>query len=117
MEYYVLLELFKKKYDYFYIGLTFDSIINFIDEVEKKLDKDGIILIDQLLTTGNGKNRFLKFSVSNGKIDFSSAENLEVEFEYYQLAYNKLREHPEFVLNSILTNEQKEKILSGDVFQ
>ena len=49
---------------WFVIGLTYKSILEYLPLIQKEIEKDylftGAILIDQLLSAGNGKNRFIQ---------------------------------------------------------
>ena len=58
---------------WFVIGLTYKSILEYLPLIQKEIEKDylftGAVLIDQLLSAGNGKNRFIQCVVKNGKID------------------------------------------------
>lgn len=99
--------------------LTYESILNYVEMVQSDLVKEGIyygiILIDQLLVTGNGKNRFLALRLKDGKLMFDTAINVVADVYYRLLTSNALRTNPMSLKNSILTQEQKSKILSGGV--
>jgi hypothetical protein len=84
-------------------------------ELQSKGILDGDILIDQLMITGNNKNRFLSLRMSDGIIDLSSARNVNVEQLYHQLTSSELRENAPLLKNSVLSSKQISMILGGCV--
>lgn len=106
-------------YDKFLLCLTYHSLLYCLPEIEEALQKgprQGKILIDHLLTTGNCHNRFLECDFKDGKLDFSSAKNVSPNPNFRQLTVNLLRRKPEAFENSILTRAQKEKVREGIAF-
>lgn len=115
---YIIKNLHSRFYSKFLLCLTFESIITYLDKIENDpeiISQSGELLIDQLLVTGNGYNRFVKCSFSNGEIDLVSAKNVIPAIEYRQLSVKLLQENYEYVYNSILTEEQRKMILNGEV--
>ena len=61
MKEYTICKLKNREYDGFLLCLTFDSIISYLMTIESEdiiSNSKGVLLIDQLLVTGNGSNRF-----------------------------------------------------------
>lgn len=73
-------------YDRLVLCLTFESLLTYIKKIECSLsgtETDEIILIDQLLITGDGANRFMSCLFKNGKLDFRTAHTV-IPAEYYR---------------------------------
>lgn len=73
-------------YDRLVLCLTFESLLTYIKKIECSLsgtDTDETILIDQLLITGDGANRFMSCLFKNGKLDFRTAHTV-IPAEYYR---------------------------------
>lgn len=119
MSEYVVLPANGKEYDRLVLCLSFKSLLSYIRKIEDTLAldaKEERILIDQLLVTGNGTNRFLSCEFANGKIDFATAR-IVVPDEYYRKeAIVWLHDHYSYVENSILTEEQRQKIRNKIAF-
>lgn len=93
--------------------LTFESLLSYINKIEKALsetEKDEIILIDQLLITGDGSNRFMSCLFSKGKFDFRTAHTVIPEEFYRKETVEFLHDNYCYVENSILTDAQRQKI-------
>ena len=101
------------------ICLSYESIYSYIDSLQKELNRKGIrkgnVLIDQLLITGNGKNRFLSLCIDNGNFVFTSAQNVNADYYYHQLTSSELKRNKHLLYNSILTSRQVSMILKGCV--
>lgn len=106
-------------YDRLVICLTFESLLTYIEKIECSLSRaetDGTILIDQLLITGDGPNRFMSCLFKNGKLDLSTAHTV-IPAEYYRKkTVEFLHDNYCYVENSILTDEQRQKIKDKIVF-
>ena len=93
--------------------LSHQSIATYLDEIVNHpliALKTGIILIDQLLVTGDGDNRFIECYFYNGIIDFESMHNVTPTKEAKQLSLTLLRMNYQYLHNSILTDEQRYQI-------
>jgi len=113
MHEYIILQTNVPEYDRFVICLSCESLFSYIEKIEEELSLDGKderILIDQLFLTGNGANRFLSCEFSKGKMDFEKAKNIAPEQCFRKETINWLHDHYSYVENSILTEEQKQKI-------
>lgn len=118
MKNYIMHKLDDNKYIYFLVCLTYESILNYLNSIENDIKNsclNGEILIDQLLVTGNGKNRFLKCEYTNGKINLSTAQNVNPENEYKFLSTKLLQQNFENIKISILTEKQKKLIIEGNI--
>lgn len=113
---YVIIKLNDGRYNAFLLCLTFESILNYLESIEKELiiqQNHGNILIDQLLVTGNGPNRFLSCFFSHGKLDISSAHAATPGTHYRELSLRLLQRNYSSLRNSILTNQQRDNIKRG----
>lgn len=119
MNEYEIIKTNKEDYGRLILCLTYESLFTYIQKIEEALMHEcnnERILIDQLLVTGNGQNRFISMSFIKGKLDFKSAEIVyPVEF-YRKETIEWLREHFLYVENSILTDVQRQKIRDNIVF-
>lgn len=116
MKKYILEKINEDEYTYFIISLTYESILDYIEDIEKKLsiEKNKIlILIDQLLTTGNNKNRFISCEYQNGKIKLYTAKNVDCSNDIRKISSQVLKDNYELIENSILTKNQKQCIKEG----
>ncbi len=113
MNEYIILKTNVEGYDRLVICLSFESLLSYINKIENALAKDRKeerILIDQLLLTGNSSNRFMSFRFSKGKLDFSTAQNVNPGDYYRRETVEWLHDNYSYVENSILTEEQRNKI-------
>ncbi|HHW89812.1 MAG TPA: hypothetical protein GX745_02770 [Clostridiales bacterium] len=116
MKEYLIYKLPNNKYDLFIIGLDYHNVLYYCEQLEKDINlKDGILLIDQLLQTGNAKNRFVEYNVKNYKIDFYSAKNiiLPSNSKYRRITSKILKHYFDILENSILSDNQKKLINEG----
>jgi len=119
MKEYAICKPLRGEYDGFLLCLTFESILSYLTHIEKEQlisTTKGTLLIDQLLVTGNGRNRFLKCSYSYGKINITTAQNIHPESYFRELSVNLLMQNYALLHNSILTDQQKENIQKGIPF-
>ena len=100
-------------YDRLVLCLTFESLLTYIKKIECSLsgtETDETILIDQLLITGDGANRFMSCLFKNGKLDFRTAHTV-IPAEYYRKkTVEFLHDNYCYVENSILTEAQRQMI-------
>lgn len=116
MKKYNLIKINEDEYTYFIISLTYESILDYIEEIENELmieKKIRLILIDQLLTTGNNKNRFISCEYQNGKIRLFTAKNVDCKENIRKISSQILKEKYNLIENSILTKYQKQRIKEG----
>lgn len=120
MKEYEICKVTGNEYDGFLLCLTFESVLNYLERIESEplitKSKYGTLLIDQLLTSGNGRNRYIRCTFCDGRIDISSATNVNPDEYYRKLSLNLLRDNIELLQNSILTDIQKENIIKGIIF-
>lgn len=119
MSNYLLYQLNNDQYDYLLLCLTYESILNYLDQLENDQliqNSSGKLLIDQLLVTGNGKNRFIACDFKHGEIILSTAINVTPENKYKDLTIKLLQQNYELLKYSILSTHQRELILEGQTF-
>lgn len=119
MKEYVMCNLTEGEYDGFLLCLTFDSVLSYLPNIEKEpviLNSNGLLLIDQLLVTGNGRNRFILFKFSHGKVDINSARNIVPDEYYKRLSIKLLQRNYDLLDNSILTDQQRNDVRQGIAF-
>lgn len=99
--------------------LSSESLLSYIRKIEAELTEDTKekrILIDQLLITGNGTNRFVSYVFSNGRLDFKTAQNVTPAEFFRKETVKWLHNNYSYVKNSILTEEQRQKIKDNIAF-
>jgi len=99
--------------------LSYASIYSYIELIQAELRKNKIlnanILIDQLLITGNSKNRFLAIKLINGEFSFSDAINVSPEAIHRQFTSTFLRKQQKILKSSILTQREIAMLNKGSV--
>lgn len=113
-----------KLYDNNYIMILIeDSQMLYRHEAEYKKElkslgiKNGTIIFDTILYSGNTNNRFLTAKIKDGKIQRTTYRYVSASIEWdhpiRKMTCDFLRAHKESLKNSNLLEEQKEQILSG----
>lgn len=118
MNEFVIRKMNSCEYDKFLLCLTFESIINYLDDIESSPEikgQSGMLLIDQLLVTGDCENRFICCVYKDGKIDVSSTRKVIPTDEYRRKSVEELQSKFDCLKFSILSDEQKERILEGKI--
>jgi hypothetical protein len=116
---YLLYQLQNDQYDYFVVCLTYESILNYLSQLENDQllrDKSGVLLIDQLLVTGNGRNRFIACDFRDGEINLSTARKVVPDNKYKCLTVKLLQQNYDLLQCSILSDHQRELIMEGQTF-
>lgn len=119
MNEYAILKTHEDDYDRLVLCLSSESLLEYIEKIEQTLAEDnlnGKVLIDQLMITGNGNNRFISVSFSHGKIDLKTAQTVNPTDHYRKATVEWLHDNYHYVENSILTADQKQKIKDNIVF-
>lgn len=119
MNEYVVKKVNTKDYDRFLLCLTFESLLSYLDSIESSpliIEESGNILIDQLLVTGNGDNRFISCKFQHGKLDFATAHAVQPDEYFREITTKWLNNHYCYVEHSILTEHQRHCIKAGIVF-
>ena len=119
MNEYTIIKTNIEDYDRLVLCLSFESLLTYIKKIEQALAKDNLdekVLIDQLLITGNGTNRFMSFSFSHGKFDIKTAQVVNPTEHYRKETVEWLHNNYHYVEHSILTAEQRQKIKYNVVF-
>ena len=106
-------------YDRYVLCLSFESLLSYIRKIEIVLaegKREEKIFIDQLLITGNGTNRFMSCVFSDGRLDFRTAQ-IVIPSEFFRKeTVEWLHDNYSYVENSILTEEQRQKIKDNTAF-
>lgn len=113
---YLIGEAHTDEYDVFLLCLHHESILNYIEKIKAEpliQNQSGKLLIDQLLVTGNGNNRFLLFDFNHGILHLDHATNVEPDESYRDRAVELLSQNREFLKNSILSNQERAAIRKG----
>ena len=113
MQEYTIINTKTKEYKKMIICLSHESILEYINKIEKTLTEEkieGKILIDQLLITGNNNNRFCEIKFTREKFNQNTAQNITPKENYKKMTTEYFNSHYEFIKNSILTDEEKQKI-------
>ncbi len=108
-----------KEYDRLILCLTYESLLTYIHKIERNLQGNiGVkhILIDQLLITGNSSNRFIKCSFLKGRLDLNKAQIVKPSDYLKRESVKWLHNNYHYVTNSILSDEQREKIKDNVIF-
>ena len=116
---YLIREAHTDEFEIYIVCLSFESIANYLEKISQEdliQNSKGKILIDQLLITGNGKNRFLLCEFDHGNIVVESAENINPDETYKEKTIKLLNKNKEIVENSILTDSEKDNIYNNIVF-
>ena len=119
MKKYAICETADREYAGFLMCLTYESLFDYLNCIEEEpllSHSKGTLLIDQLLITGNGQNRYLICPFSNGTLLVSSAKNVSPSQYYRRLSLDLLKENSALLSNSILTDKQRELIKAGIPF-
>ena len=120
MKEYEICKVAGKEYDAFLLCLTYESILSYLERIESEplitKSKCGTLLIDQILTTGNGRNRYIRCKFCDGKIDISSVTIVNPNEYYKEISLSLLRDNIGLLHNSILTDIQKDNIIKGIIF-
>ena len=119
MNQYTIIKTNVEDYDKLVLCLSSESLLTYIKKIEQALAKDNVdekILIDQLLITGNGNNRFMSFSFSHGRFDIKTAQVVNPAEYYRKETVEWLHNNYHCVEHSILTTEQRQKIKANIVF-
>lgn len=119
MNEYIILNTYVDGYDRHVLCLSFESLLSYIRKIETALSEetsDEKILIDQLLITGNGSNRFMSCVFSNGRLDFRTAQIVTPSEFFRKETVEWLHDNYSYVENSILTREQRQMIKDKIVF-
>lgn len=116
MKEYCVRKLDSEGYNVYLLCLTFDSILNYIEDIEQDVlikGNSGTMIIDQLLATGNEKNRFISCQYVEGSIVLSSAKNVMPSIVIKHIALQSLQKNYYYIQNSILSEGQLLKIQQG----
>ena len=120
MKEYILKHIDQDNIDYLVFGTSVESPFFCLTEITKDIKADKVVkvLFDQLLQTGNSKNRFLMLELKDGTFELNSAICIDpkaVSNEIKLHIADFLRHNPQVLKYSILLNEQKKIIKQGGI--
>lgn len=116
---YAIIKTGVEGYDRLVLCLSFESLFTYINKIEETLAQERTkerILFDQLFLTGDGYNRFLSCEFSDGKLNFGTAQIVTPTDYYKRETIKWLHDNYSYVENSILTDEQRQKIKNNVIF-
>ena len=118
MNEYIIIKSNVKEYDRLIICLTSKSLLTYIHKIENNLEenRNQILLIDQLLITGNNSNRFIKCNFLRGKLNLNTAKIVKPSDCIKKETIKWFHNNYHYVKNSILTDEQCQKIKDNIIF-
>lgn len=119
MSEYTIIKTNVEGYNRLVLCLSFESLLTYIKKIESALAQDNTekkILIDQLLITGDGTNRFMSCDFTHGKLDIRTAKVVKPNVYYRRETVAWLHDNYCYVEHSILTEEQRKKIKKNIVF-
>lgn len=103
-------------YDIFLLLLSSDSLFDELDFIENAINtikNSGKIIIDQLLLTGNNKNRFITCDFECGKLKLDTCHIVSPPIVLREITTKWLQSNFKYVENSILTYNQRNQIKNG----
>lgn len=120
MKEYILKHIDQDNIDYLVFGTSVESPFFYLSEIAKDIKDDKVVkvLFDQLLQTGNSKNRFLMLELKDGTFELNSAVSIDpktISNEIKLHITEFLRQNPQVLEYSILLNEQKKIIEQGGI--
>lgn len=119
MNEYVIIDTSIEGYDKLILCLSPENLLAYIAKIENALARShisGRILFDQLLLTGNSTNRFMSCDFSEGKLDFGTTHIVKPTDYIRQETVKWLHNNFNYVQNSILTEEQRQKVKHNIIF-
>lgn len=119
MKEYIIKETNQEGFDRFLLCLSFESLFNYLSSIEaspQMIHASGRILIDQLLITGDGDNRFISCYFTDGRLDFETAHIVKPTVFFRKETVAWLHNNYCYVENSILSESLRQKIRDGEDF-
>lgn len=116
---YIMFKTNRQDYDTLILCLSTESLMAYLPKIEAVLAESKTtkrVLIDQLLIVGNGHNRFIGCDFSQDKLNLGTAQIVKPTDFFRKEALRLLHTNYSYVENSILTEEQKQKIKENVVF-
>ena len=119
MKDYIVKKINIEDYDRFVLCLSCESVLVYLNEIEtapimKKFS--GKIIIDQLLITGDGNNRFMSCYFTDGKLDRRTAKVVTPSNLIRKKTVELLHDNYSTVENSILSEVQRKNIKDKILF-
>lgn len=114
---YVLSNCYSASYDLQVVCLSYDSIYSYMQLIQNDLKARNVrkakVVFDQLLITGNSRNRFLSIDFSDNIFLFNTAQNIIPEMSIRQKTHSILFENIKLLDNCVLTEKQVNMIKKG----
>lgn len=113
---YLIQKAHTEDYDVFLVCIGHEGLMAYLDQVEEEpliKEGSGVLLVDQLLITGNGKNRFMTIPFEKGELFINKAEQIDPDETYRKKSAGHLRERLHLLENSILMDHEIEHISNG----
>lgn len=100
--------------------LNHNSVMSYLDDIsrcEEVKHNDGVLIIDQLLVVGDGRNRFISCYFSNGNIHIEQSKVIvkENNLHFRKSSSELLKSVSKQLEYSILTDRQRELITEGGI--
>lgn len=120
MNEYVVYKIRDNDYCVLILGISFEGVLAKLSEIEQTLKNEhvtGWVVMDSLLKTGGGQNRFSSAYFDGKKILVSTTKNVVIprESNIRKSSTYYLKSHPELLRYSILSEQQKKLIEHGVV--
>ena len=114
----VIVKPLEGSYTVIVVTKTSDSPFDFLTSISEVLasqNVNGLVLIDELLHSGNGEERFIEAKFEDGSFDMTSFRfvNIPKNSRYRAVACDWLREDLERLEYSDLTSIQRKMIIKG----
>lgn len=115
---FIVKEINKEYAKFLIFGISTESPFFLLEEIKEQinLQKNDVVIFDQLLQTGDADNRFLLLTFGSKVFDLSTAKHIErsvVDGETKSIIADFLRKNFMVLKYSILLEQQKEIILDG----
>lgn len=114
---YILSNCYSASYDWQVVCLSYDSIYSYIQLIQNDLKTQNVhkakVVFDQLLITGNNRNRFLSIEFNDNSFLFNTAQNITPEMSIRQKTHSILIKNTKLLNNCVLTEKQVNMIKKG----
>jgi len=113
-----ILKICDEKYNVLIVMTTYEAAFQYLNEIAKMLAAkkySGIVLIDELMHSGNNDDRFIKGYFDGEEFDNSafSFESVDRRSEIRKYSCELLKDIPDIIDCSILNKNQKSLISKG----
>lgn len=119
MKQYALIPCKNSEFKGLLVCLSSDNLYSYIKSINNEdliKQSKGKLLVDQLLITGNEKNRFISFNYDYGQIDYNSTKYNTPQNNLKEISLSVFRKNIANLNNSILTENEKYCISKNIIF-